>query len=142
MSRRGRCYAAYADDLVCAFRFRSDAAWFYQALPKRLGKFTLEVAPAKTRILRFSRLHPGMTAPVHLFGLRIFLDRRPTGRAARQAPHGSQETAACVQKDQGMDPGESASAGRKPSSRPQGSVARSLPRLWGPWATPRPSIAS
>ncbi|MGH8067288.1 MAG: reverse transcriptase domain-containing protein [Candidatus Entotheonellia bacterium] len=50
-----------ADDLVCAFRFRSAAEWFSQALPKRLGKCKLEGAPEKTRILRFSRVHPGMT---------------------------------------------------------------------------------
>ncbi|MGH8059185.1 MAG: reverse transcriptase domain-containing protein [Candidatus Entotheonellia bacterium] len=50
-----------ADDLVCAVRFRSEADWVYQALPQRLGKVTREVAPEKTRILRCSRVHPGMT---------------------------------------------------------------------------------
>lgn len=50
-----------ADDLVCAFRFCRDAEWLSQALPNRLGKFKLEVAREKTRILRFSRFHPGMT---------------------------------------------------------------------------------
>ena len=54
----------YADDLVCAFRFRSEADWLYQALPTRLGKFKLAVAPEKTRILRFSRFLPGRSSPV------------------------------------------------------------------------------
>ena len=44
----------YADDWVCAFRFRDDAERFYRALPRRLEKFGLQVAPEKTRILRFS----------------------------------------------------------------------------------------
>ncbi len=48
----------YADDFVCAFRYRDDAQAFYRELPKRLAKFTLEVAPEKTQIIRFSRFHP------------------------------------------------------------------------------------
>lgn len=45
----------YADDFVCAFQFKSDAEMFYLELGKRLGKFGLETAPDKTRIIRFSR---------------------------------------------------------------------------------------
>lgn len=45
----------YADDYVCAFQDKKDAAAFYRALGQRLGKFGLEVAEDKTRILRFSR---------------------------------------------------------------------------------------
>jgi RNA-directed DNA polymerase len=61
-----------ADDLVGAFRFRSDAEWFSQALPKRLGKCNLEVAPEQTRILRFSRVHPGMTRRFTFLGVEFF----------------------------------------------------------------------
>ena len=50
----------YADDWVCAFRYRDDAERFFAVLPRRLAKFGLEVAEEKTRILRFSRFHPGM----------------------------------------------------------------------------------
>jgi RNA-directed DNA polymerase len=76
----------YADDLVCAFRFRSDAEWFYQVLPKRLGKFTLEVAPAKTRSLRFSRFHPGMTRRFTFLGFEFFWteDRQGVPRVKRR----------------------------------------------------------
>ncbi|WXG53342.1 MAG: reverse transcriptase domain-containing protein [Candidatus Sedimenticola sp. (ex Thyasira tokunagai)] len=49
----------YADDFVCAFRYREDAERFYRTLPKRLGKFGLELSPEKTRLIRFSRFHPG-----------------------------------------------------------------------------------
>jgi len=47
----------YADDFVCAFQYKEDADKFYRQLSDRLGKFSLEVAPEKTRILRFSRFN-------------------------------------------------------------------------------------
>ena len=76
----------YADDLVCAFRFRSDAEWLYQVLPKRLGKFKLEVSPEKTRILRFSRFHPGMTRRFTFLGFEFFWkeDRQGVPRVKRR----------------------------------------------------------
>ena len=53
---RGRVkYVRYADDFVCAFTCESDAKRYHAALPGRLGKFGLEVAEEKTRVLRFSR---------------------------------------------------------------------------------------
>jgi hypothetical protein len=70
---RGEAWLSrYVDDHGCAFRFRSDREWFCQALPQRLGKFTLEVAPEKTRILRFSHLHPGMTRRFTFLGFEFF----------------------------------------------------------------------
>ena len=50
----------YADDWVCAFRYQEDAERFYRVLPKRLEQCNLQVAPEKTRLLRFSRFHPSM----------------------------------------------------------------------------------
>jgi hypothetical protein len=47
-----------ADDWVCAFRDQDDAERFSRVLPKRLEKCNLQVAPEKTHLLRFSRLHP------------------------------------------------------------------------------------
>ncbi len=48
-------FIRFADDFVCAFEHEKDAERFYEALGERLGQFGLEVAPDKTRILRFSR---------------------------------------------------------------------------------------
>jgi len=45
----------YADDFVCAFQYKQDAELFYEQLNGRLGKFGLEVAPEKTRLLLFSK---------------------------------------------------------------------------------------
>jgi RNA-directed DNA polymerase len=45
----------FADDFVCAFEHQQDAERFYAELGSRLGKFGLDVAPDKTRILRFSK---------------------------------------------------------------------------------------
>jgi len=53
---KGKAYICrYADDFVCAFELESDAQRFYEALPKRLAKFGLEVAEDKTNILRFDK---------------------------------------------------------------------------------------
>lgn len=46
----------YADDFICAFRYKRDAQRFYQTLGKRLGKFCLTLAVEKTNITNFSRL--------------------------------------------------------------------------------------
>jgi len=53
---KGEAYLCrYADDFICAFRFKDDAEEFYKALIKRLEKFGLSLAPDKTRIIKFSR---------------------------------------------------------------------------------------
>jgi group II intron reverse transcriptase/maturase len=52
----------YTDDYVCALQYRRDAVRFQRVQPKRLAKFHLELAPDKTRTVRFSRFHPGLPA--------------------------------------------------------------------------------
>ena len=76
----------YADDWVCAFRYRADAERFYRVLPKRLEKFNLEVASEKTRLLRFSRFHPSMTRRFSFLGFEFFWkeDREGTPRVMRR----------------------------------------------------------
>ncbi len=76
----------YADDWVCAFRYREDAERFYKALPGRLGKFELEVAPEKTQILRFSRFHPSRKRRFTFLGFEFFweLDREGVPRVKRR----------------------------------------------------------
>ena len=76
----------YADDFVCAFRFREDAERFYRELPMRLEKFKLGVAPEKTRILRFSRFHLSMKRRFTFLGFEFFWkeDRNGTPRVMRR----------------------------------------------------------
>ena len=76
----------YADDWVCAFRYRDDAERFYRVLPKRLGKFHLEVAPNKTHILRFSRFHSSMTRRFVFLGFEFYWnkDRQGVARVMRR----------------------------------------------------------
>ena len=62
----------YADDFVCAFRYREEAERFYRTLPKRLEKFNLQVAPEKTQILRFSRFHPSKKRRFTFLGFELF----------------------------------------------------------------------
>ncbi len=55
-------------------------------LPKRPGKFQLEVAEEKTRILRFSRFHPSMKRRFTFLGLELywFPDRQGVVRVKRR----------------------------------------------------------
>ncbi|MGH7422220.1 MAG: group II intron maturase-specific domain-containing protein, partial [Candidatus Methylomirabilales bacterium] len=58
--------------------------------PKRLAKFGLEVAPEKTRLLRFSRFHPGMRRRFAFLGFEFYWsvdrqgERRLMKRTARK----------------------------------------------------------
>jgi RNA-directed DNA polymerase len=69
----------YADDYVCAFQYHDDAVRFYRTLPKRLAKFGLQVAPDKTRILRFSRFHPGLRRRFAFLGFELYWTRDRRG---------------------------------------------------------------
>jgi RNA-directed DNA polymerase len=62
----------YADDFICAFRYREDAERYYQELPKRLDTFNLAVAPEKTALIRFSRFHPGMERRIFFLGFETY----------------------------------------------------------------------
>jgi group II intron reverse transcriptase/maturase len=76
----------YADDWVCAFRFQDDAERFYRVLPKRLERFGLQVAPEKTRLLRFSRFHPSWKRRFAFLGFEFFWlkDRQGMARVKRR----------------------------------------------------------
>jgi len=57
---KGEAYLCrYADDFICAFRFKDDVEEFHMALIKRLNKFGLSLSLDKTRIIRFSRFEKG-----------------------------------------------------------------------------------
>ena len=45
----------FADDFVCCFQYQPEVERFYEELGPRLGKFKLELAEAKTRVLKFTR---------------------------------------------------------------------------------------
>ena len=95
------------------FVFEEDAESFYRVLPKRLGKFGLEVAPEKTRsLLRFSRFHPSMKAEVYLSGIRVLLVPGLARSNASQAPDIAQETPGRLSADQAMDQGQSPPQGK------------------------------
>ena len=53
---KGEAYLVrYIDDFVVCFQLRSDAIRFQDALVERLGKFSLELEPKKTRMVEFGR---------------------------------------------------------------------------------------
>ena len=45
----------YADDFICTFEREADAKRFREVLDKRLGRYSLELAEEKTKLLRFGR---------------------------------------------------------------------------------------
>ncbi len=45
----------YADDFVVGFQYQDDAVRFHAELAQRLGKFSLELHPDKTRLFEFGR---------------------------------------------------------------------------------------
>jgi len=71
----------YADDFVCAFQYRKEAEAFYQALPERLGKFSLAVSPAKTDMIRFSRFHPSHQRSFKFLGFAFYWSEDRQGEA-------------------------------------------------------------
>lgn len=48
-------YFRYADDHLCCFQYHGEAQAYLEALEKRLGKFGLELAKEKTRLVSFGR---------------------------------------------------------------------------------------
>ena len=71
----------YADDFICAFRYRDEAKRFYQELPKRLNQFHLSVAAEKTKLIRFSRFHPGMQRQIVFLGFETYWMNDANGNA-------------------------------------------------------------
>jgi group II intron reverse transcriptase/maturase len=69
----------FADDFVCAFQYRGEAERFYRALPKRLGKFGLQVASEKTKIHRFSRFHPSRKIRFTFLGFEFYWEADSKG---------------------------------------------------------------
>ena len=53
---KGRAFLVrYADDFVMGFECEEDAQRVYAVLPKRFGKYGLNLHPTKTRLIRFAR---------------------------------------------------------------------------------------
>ena len=85
---KGECLLVrYADDFVCAFRFKADAERFYhELLPKRLNKFSLTLAPEKTRMIKFTRfeVHKSESFEFLGFEFRWGLNRHKRPQVKRQ----------------------------------------------------------
>jgi RNA-directed DNA polymerase len=71
----------FADDFVCAFQYRGEAERFYEALPKRLQEFGLQVAQEKTKIHRFSRFHPTRKRRFTFLGFEFYWEADTKGVA-------------------------------------------------------------
>ncbi|WP_218076094.1 group II intron reverse transcriptase/maturase [Desulfuribacillus stibiiarsenatis] len=76
----------FADDFICAFRYKQDAERFYKALGKRLGKFKLELAEEKTKVISFSRFrkHENTSFEFLGFGYRWKVSQKGNDIITRQ----------------------------------------------------------
>lgn len=72
-------YVRYADDFLIMFQYENDAKAVMNVLPKRLGRFSLEVAPDKTRILPFGR-YKGTKEDFDFLGFTFFNTTTRTGK--------------------------------------------------------------
>ncbi len=87
----------YADACACTFQSRKDATRFYEAMPERLEQFALAVALERTRILRFSRFHPGLRRRLGFLALELYWNRDRRGdlrvvkRTARKQLQGAKQ---------------------------------------------------
>lgn len=71
-------YVRYADDFLILFQYENEARRVMEVLPKRLGKFSLEVAADKTRILPIGRFK-GTREDFDFLGFTFFNTKTRTG---------------------------------------------------------------
>ena len=62
----------FADDYVCMFQYRADAAQFYRVMPKRLKKYGLEIAEEKSGLRRLSRFAPGLQNRITFLSIEFY----------------------------------------------------------------------
>jgi len=74
------CLIRYADDFVCAFQHQTDAERFYSELGERLGKFGLEVAAEKTRVILFHRRPPSDKSRFQFLGFEFYWGKDRSGK--------------------------------------------------------------
>ena len=72
-------YVRYADDFLIMFQYENEAKAVMNVLPKRLGRFSLEVATEKTRILPFGR-YKGTKEDFDFLGFTFFNTTTKTGK--------------------------------------------------------------
>ena len=74
------CLIRYADDFVCGFQYEEDAKRFYRVLEFRLGKFGLQLAADKTRVIPFSRGDEPGTTRFDFLGFEFFWGKDRAGQ--------------------------------------------------------------
>jgi len=75
-------YVRYLDDFVLSFQLHSDAIKFQRVLGQRLDKFSLQLEPSKTRLVRFGRFaiqHEAKPETFNFLGFTLYCDRTKRG---------------------------------------------------------------
>ena len=68
-------FMRYADDSVVCFEHENDARDYLQALPKRLEKFSLQLAEEKSSLVRFERWKPEQSGRFTFLGFDFYWAR-------------------------------------------------------------------
>src|SRR5262249_11212841 len=116
---QGEAYLVrYIDDFVMCFQYRADALRVQQVLSKRLGKFSLTLEPAKTKLVEFGRFaqrHAGKHAKTSgdnlLSGLHAVLHAQSERQLSDWDAHRKVAPAAYTHAPAGFDAADAASAG-------------------------------
>jgi RNA-directed DNA polymerase len=108
-----------AAEWVCAFRSQEDAERFSRVLPQRFAQFNLQVAPEKTRLLRFSRFHPSRQRRFPFLGCEFaWMPERQDGPRVKRRTARKKLQAACQRITAGI---------KQPRHRPGRECYRRLP---------------
>jgi len=86
----------YADDFACLFQYSRDAERFFHTLPERLAKFSLEVAPDKTRIIKFNRFRNKDGERFSFLGFEFYWGTSRKGRAQLYARTSGKKLRSCL----------------------------------------------
>lgn len=70
----------YADDFICAFQNKDEAERFYKILGQRLGKFGLEVAEEKTKVILFCRFKQRESGRFDFLGFEFYWGKARNGK--------------------------------------------------------------
>lgn len=86
----------YADDFVCLFQHKQDTEKFYRVLPKRLAKFSLEIATDKTRVIKFNRFRNKGGNRFDFLGFEFYWGISRKGRAQLYARTSRKKMQSCL----------------------------------------------
>lgn len=123
-------YVRYADDFLILFQYENEARKVMDTLKKRLGKFSLEVAEDKTRILPIGRFK-GTKEDFDFLGFTFFNAKTRSGKYRLGVRTSNEEAEGEATGGQDMAQGTDAQASSGDDENDRFYPPRTLQLLWG-----------